>query len=147
MNTPKPSPAPQITSHLGDTPWRVELGNGRQQWQADEPADLGGGDTAPTPFELLLSSLGACTAITLKMFAARKQWPLADVDVQLTLNPDGAPAAGSNRIQRRVTLHGPLDEAQRTRLLQVANACPVHKLLTGTIEVDTALADEAEKPA
>jgi len=147
MNTQTPPPAPQVTSHLGETPWQVDLANGRQHWQADEPAELGGGDTAPTPFELLLSSLGACTAITLKMFAARKQWPLQDVDVQLSLNPDSAPAAGSNLIQRRVTLHGPLDEAQRTRLLQVANACPVHKLLTGTIEVETALSDGPETPA
>jgi len=72
------------------------------------------------------------------MYAARKQWPLEDVVVDLALNPDGKPAAG-NDIQRRVTLMGELDEAQRGRLLQIAEACPTHKLLAGEIRIDTAL--------
>lgn len=92
------------------------------RWQADEPVALGGGDTA----------------ITLKMYAARKQWPLQDVTVELVLNPDGRPEAG-NDIRRVVKVTGDLDAAQRERLLQIANACPVHKLLAGEIRIDSSL--------
>ncbi len=104
-------------------------------WSADEPVAQGCGDTGPTPHALLLSSLGACTAITLKMFAARKQWPLESVQVVLTLRA-GTPGTD---IERHITLLGTLDAAQRERLLQVANACPIHKVLTGEVRIATAL--------
>jgi putative redox protein len=104
----------------------------------DEPADKGGGDTAPDPLQLLLSALGACTTVTLQMYAARKQWKLDRVDVQLRLNPEGTPASG-NLIERQITLTGELDAEQRQRLLQVAEACPVHKLLAGEVRIQTGL--------
>jgi len=112
--------------------------DGQHRWQADEPAEGGGGATAPSPERLLLSSLGACTAITVRMYAERKQWPLAQVEVTLRFNPDGKPAAGTD-IERRIVLRGELSDEQRERLLQIANACPIHKVLTGEVRIATAL--------
>ena len=121
-------------------PYRITLTDGRgHTWYADEPVADGGADTAPNPMQLVLSALGACTAITLQMYAGRKQWPLKQIDVNLQLNPEGKPADG-NQITRNITLHGELDDAQRQRLLQIANACPIHKALTGEVRIDTTLA-------
>jgi putative redox protein len=78
--------------------------------------------------------------ITLQMYAARKQWPLSGVEVELQFNPDGVPAAGGTDISRRISLSGELDETQRQRLLQIANACPMHKALTGEIRIASELA-------
>lgn len=127
-----------ITAHLENTPYQVRLSDGLHDWLADEPATAGGGDSGPGPSDLVLSGLGACTAITLIMFASRKQWPLQGVDVTLDLAKGATPADGS-RITRQIRLTGPLDDASRDRLLQVANACPVHKLLSNPIHIDTTL--------
>jgi putative redox protein len=106
------------------------------KWIADEPETLGGRDTGPAPASLLLSSLGACTSITLKMYAKRKDWPLEAVRVTLSLTS----TAEGSVIDRQIVLGGALSEEQRERLLQIANACPVHKILTGAIRIDTGLA-------
>lgn len=130
---------PTVKATLEDAPYVVtfsdDLGH---TWTADEPQEVGGGNTAPTPERLVLSSLGACTAITLKMVAARRQLPLTGVQVDLQLNPSGKPEAG-NDIVRRITLLGELNDEQRAQLLKVANACPIHKLLTGEIRIQTEL--------
>ncbi|MGH8081548.1 MAG: OsmC family protein [Lysobacter sp.] len=121
------------------TPYLVRfIDDGGHTWLADEPTELGGGDSGPTPDHLLLSSLGACTAITVRMYAARKQWPLAGIEVALRFNPDGKPAAGTD-IERKIVLLGELSEEQRERLLQIANACPIHKVLTGEVRIATSL--------
>ena len=137
--------SPTVHARSEQAPYRVNLTDGGgHAWIADEPAANGGADTGPTPTQLLLSSLGACTAITLRMYAARKSWVLRGVSVELQFNPNGKPASG-NDIVRRVHLDGDLDDAQRERLLQIANACPVHKILSSEVRIATTLDDEAAR--
>ena len=101
--------------------------------RADEEVAKGGTDTGPEPHELLLSALGACTSMTLRLYAERKGWPLRSVRVTLT----GGPADGKYAINRQIALEGDLDAEQRQRLLEIANKCPVHRTLTGEVAVQT----------
>ena len=130
---------PFVKTVLGDTPYIVSFSDDLgHTWTADEPTEVGGGNTATSPDRLILAGLGACTAITLRMVAARRQIPLAGVEVELQLNPDGKPEAG-NDIVRKILLQGELSDDERAQLLKAANACPMHKLLTGEIRVHTEL--------
>ncbi|MDO7411220.1 OsmC family protein [Acinetobacter baumannii] len=122
------------------TPYRVTLTDPSvHQWFADEPTDKGGQDTAPNPVQLLLSALGACTTITLEMYANHKGIKIEHVQVDLALNPNGDPEAGQNNIERKITLKGEFTEDQHKRLLKVAENCPIHKLLTSSITIQTEL--------
>lgn len=102
----------------------------------DVPADDGGDNLAPDPHALLDGALGACTALTVKMYAARKGWPLENADVVITHEE----APGHYRLHRSVTLRGELSEEQRARLLEIANKCPIHRILSGEISISTELA-------
>ena len=111
----------------------IEVANHRIR--SDEEADKGGDDTGATPHELLLAALGSCTAMTLKVYAERKGWPLRDVHV--TLSGSSANGDGGYVISRRIAIDGDLDAEQRQRLLEIADKCPVHKTLKGEITINT----------
>lgn len=120
---------------------------GHHRLRADEPLGLGGEDTGPNPYELLLASLGACTSMTLRMYANRKQWPLTEVEVVLAHEKihaqDCHDCETSNgridQITRKITLKGDLTEAQRSRLMEIADRCPVHRTLEGEIKIRSVL--------
>lgn len=105
---------------------------------ADEPVELGGGDRGLMPFELLAAALGACTNMTLRLYADRKGYALAGVSVALTQTVSGQ----DRLVERVITLTGELDAEARQRLLEIANKCPVHRALEGSkVKVATRLAD------
>lgn len=111
---------------------------GKHRLIADEPAAYGGEDRGPAPFEFLLAGLGACTAMTLRMYADRKGWPLegVHVDLQRTKGEGEAP----DHYRRLLQLAGPLDDEQRQRLTEIAERCPVHRSLERGAEITTELA-------
>ncbi len=114
---------------------------------ADEPVDVGGLDTGPSPYDLLLASLGACTTMTLRMYADRKGLALSGVSVRLQHSKIHASDCAScetsegriDRIDKVITLEGDLDDVQRARLLEIADKCPVHRTLHSEVQVRTAL--------
>ncbi|MGH8122740.1 MAG: OsmC family protein [Rudaea sp.] len=121
--------------------------DGRHRLAADEPVAVGGDDTGPGPYELLLMSLGACTSMTLRLYATKKQLPLDRVIVRLKhakrYIEDCADCADQavtlDHIDREIELVGNLNGEQRARLLEIADKCPVHRTLTSKILIDTRL--------
>ena len=103
---------------------------------ADEPADLGGSDSAPTPLELLMGSLASCTAITLRMYAERKGWTLEGVEVHVDYTARPTPS-----MVKHITLRGDFDEVQKARMLEIAELCPVAKLLRSGVAMESRLAE------
>ena len=128
--------------------FRTEMQAGGHTVIADEPESLGGTDAGPNPYDYLLAALGGCTAMTLRMYADRKGWPLEGVTVRLSQDRIHAKDCEEceteegriDRIGREVELDGPLDEEQRQRLLEIADMCPVHRTLKGEVLVENSLA-------
>lgn len=136
----------------GGTSFVQEITAGDHQLRSDEPASVGGTGTGPTPYDLLLAALGACTSMTVGMYARRKQWPLEGVTVRLRhtrVHAEDCAACETRasmltRIDRDITLEGELSDEQRARLLAIAERCPVHRTLTATIEIQTRLVGAAQ---
>lgn len=116
--------------------FQVEVLAAGTAFLADEPVEAGGLGSGPNPYDLLASALGACTAMTLRLYAGRKGWPLERATIRV-LHARGP--EGRDRFAREITLDGPLDVDQRGRLLQIAEKCPVHRTLEGGSEIVTIL--------
>ena len=140
-------PGSVVVASTGAGPFEQILLDGRHSLHADEPVAAGGGDAGPSPYELLLMALGSCTSMTVNLYAARKKWPLEQVVVRLKHSrvhaEDCADCENSksmiDRIEKSLELIGPLDETQRTRLVQIADHCPIHRTLTSKIDIRTTL--------
>jgi len=122
-----------------------EIHAGPHRLHADEPASAGGTDTGPSPYDLLLAALGACTSMTVAMYARRKAWPLDEVTVHLRHSKIHAADCAEcetregmlDRIERDIHFNGSLTGEQRSRLLEIADQCPVHRTLTSEIKIAT----------
>jgi putative redox protein len=141
-----------VTRTAGDG-YRTDIDASGFKLVVDEPAGVGGTGAGPSPYDLLVAALGACTGMTLRMYATRKGWPLEEVTVALREPRDYAadcencdkPDAKITQLDRDIVVSGPLDETQLDRLRHIADQCPVHKSLAGAFQVRTTL--RAAEPA
>ena len=134
-----------VSVHLGTQDFITTVTDGFHQWIIDEPVDKGGTDKGPDPFSMLLSSLGSCTAITLKMYANRKGWAVQDIDIRVDLRSEEAGNQKNATFISAITVTGQLDDTQLQRLLQIAKACPVSKLLEGKLRMETTIQNKTDE--
>ncbi len=147
---PRAAPGTVVVREAGEGRFAQHIAAGKHMLRADEPEDFGGNDSGPGPYDLLLAGLGACTSMTLRMYAARKQWPLDRVTVTLHHEKIHAEDCADcetkegriDRIERSLILEGTLDAGQRTKLLEIADKCPVHKTLESEVAIETELASD-----
>ena len=141
------SPAGAVTvSEAGSGTYTQQITAGHHRLVADEPRPIGD-DAGPNPYDLVLAGLGACTSMTLRMYANRKGWPLDSISVTLRHSRIHAEDCAHcettkgwiGHIDREIELTGALDDSQRQRLLQIADQCPVHQTLTSEIDISTSL--------
>ena len=124
-----------VVSETGTGRYVNRVVAGAHEWLADEPASAGGEDAGPAPFEMLAAALGACTSMTVRMYAERKQLALAHVAVEVRHDR----VDGGDRFHRVITLAGELTDEQRASILSIANRCPVHRTLERGSEIVTGL--------
>lgn len=118
-----------ITAQLGEQNYRIDIRSAKHQVFADEPQALGGSDTAMNPYELLSASLAACTLATLRMYAQRKQWNLGEIDIEISFEVSDKNGTKKARFLREIRFAVEVEQATKDRLRQIADACPVSKIL------------------
>jgi putative redox protein len=129
---------------------QVEIKTGAHSLRADEPVESGGADTGPNPYDLLLASLASCKVITMQMYAGRKGWPVAGIEITMSTQKihakdcedcESDPDARVDIIDTEIKLSGDLDQEQRQRLIEISEKCPVHRTLTSETKIRTVLVD------
>lgn len=130
-----------VVAENGQGRYQQEVLAGQHRLIADEPASIGGADAGPAPFDFLMSGLGACTSMTLRMYAERKGLPLTRISVALRHDKIDIDGVARDRITRKITLEGELLPEHRRRLLEIANRCPVHRALSHSMTLDCALSE------
>ncbi len=123
---------------ISEFKYATQVVSGHHRLTADEPVAMGGSDTGPSPYELLLASLGACTSITLRMYAGRKEWELGKITVGLRFTRD---EQTGERIDRRLSFSKALSAEQKARLAEIAGKTPVTKTLLHGLRIDTTIVD------
>lgn len=144
MSTNPPAEGTVIVTETGTGTYTQEIIAGAHRLTADEPRPVGD-DAGPTPYDLLLAGLGACTSMTVRMYADRKGWPLERVRVALRHSRIHAKDCADcdttigwiAQIDREIELSGDLDDGQRQKLMDIAERCPVHQTLTGEVRITT----------
>jgi uncharacterized OsmC-like protein/alpha/beta superfamily hydrolase len=137
----------QVAVQTGEQGFTTDIKMGKHLMVADEPESVGGDDFGPNPYDLLLASLGACTGMTLRMYANRKKWDVKNITVHLNHNKKHVddcnvcekPSARLDHIDKTIEIEGDLDEKQRQRLLEISEKCPVHRTLHSEIRINTKL--------
>lgn len=129
-----------VVAENGQGRYQQAVTVGQHQLIADEPVSVGGADAGPAPFDLVMAGLGACTSMTLRMYAERKGLALAHVSVALSHEKITLDGVARDRIERTISLTGELTADQRQRLLEIANKCPVHRALSQSLVIESALA-------
>ncbi len=128
-----------LKANIGRETYKTVLSTSDHEFIADEPEDMGGRNLGPDPFELFLSSLAACKAMTMRMYADRKQWDLESVAMELSLEVKPSDQQQTTYITVNIQLAGNLDDQQRQRILAIADKCPTHKLMQNPIVIHSNL--------
>lgn len=140
-----PRNAPHVIARGSRNGLAQEIEIGPHRLTADEPVEFGGANSGPSPYDLLLAALGSCTSMTISLYARRKHWPLEEVEVSLWHSKIHAADCVEcetregriDRIEREIELTGALTAEQRSKLIEIADKCPVHRTLTSEINIKT----------
>ena len=128
-----------IVAENGQGRYQQEVRVGQHRLIADEPVSVGGADAGPAPFDYVMAGLGACTSMTLRMYAERKGLPLTGLSVALSHAKIDVDGQSRDQISREITLAGNLTGEQRQRLLEIAGKCPVHRALSQSLVIESRL--------